>query len=63
MQFTNKRMIYYDDQDNCTLKGNIMCSNIKKIEILSRRKFEVYSYQKQHLIELTSNEYTMDSII
>lgn len=61
MVFSNKKMIYYDD--NFNLMGDIPCSTIKKIEILSRRKFEVYSNLKIHLIELTSNEYNMDSII
>lgn len=55
MVFSNKKMIYYDD--NFNLMGDIPCSTIKKIEILSRRKFEVYSNLKIHLIELTSNEY------
>jgi len=45
------------------LMGEITCSMIKKVEILSRRKFEVWSNLKIHSIEITSNEYNMDQII
>lgn len=61
MVFGAKKMLYYDD--NMNLMGEITCSMIKKVEILSRRKFEVWSNLKIHLIEITSNEYNMDQII
>lgn len=61
MVFGAKKMLYQDD--NMNLMGDIPCYMIKKVEILSRRKFEVQSNLKIHLIEITSNEYNMDQII